>query len=333
MRLLPAHRHTCPGRRGQTLVEFALILPILALLLVMAVDFGRVFFGWISVQNAARVGASYAAAHADAWTAPLNGLGKAAERARYIAIIENDLQAVNCAFAGVDDPSFVDANGNGEIDSGELASVSLDCSFALITPLAENLMGGSVDLNGRAEFAVHRTLNAALPPPPAPPPPPTCTVPEMETVNRNTARVRWADASFQAGNLIEVGSGNFTVATQSVASGSEIPCTSSVTISESTTAPPPPTCQPPTANFSGTPVVGTSPLIVQFTDASSSPGCPILSWAWQFDPGSSTLEDPVHTFTHTGGGQFTQFRVRLTVTNAAGSDTESKNNYIRADRP
>ena len=30
------------------MVEFALVLPILALLLVLAVDFGRVFFGWVS---------------------------------------------------------------------------------------------------------------------------------------------------------------------------------------------------------------------------------------------------------------------------------------------
>ena len=37
------------------------MLPILALLLVMAVDFGRVFFGWVALQNAARIGADYAA--------------------------------------------------------------------------------------------------------------------------------------------------------------------------------------------------------------------------------------------------------------------------------
>ena len=46
--------------RGQALVEFALVLPLLALLLVMALDFGRVFFGWVALQNAARIGANYA---------------------------------------------------------------------------------------------------------------------------------------------------------------------------------------------------------------------------------------------------------------------------------
>ena len=38
--------------RGQALVEMAIILPVLVLLLLLAVDFGRVFFGWIALNNA-----------------------------------------------------------------------------------------------------------------------------------------------------------------------------------------------------------------------------------------------------------------------------------------
>ena len=50
-------RREKPVSRGQAMVEFALVLPLLALLLVVAIDFGRVFFGWVSLTNAARVGA------------------------------------------------------------------------------------------------------------------------------------------------------------------------------------------------------------------------------------------------------------------------------------
>lgn len=39
--------------RGQALVETALILPILILLLLMAIDFGRVYFTSIDLRNAA----------------------------------------------------------------------------------------------------------------------------------------------------------------------------------------------------------------------------------------------------------------------------------------
>src|SRR5262245_51647344 len=50
------------SRRGQSVVEFALILPVFVFLLLMAIDFGRLFFSYVQVTNAAREGAAYAAA-------------------------------------------------------------------------------------------------------------------------------------------------------------------------------------------------------------------------------------------------------------------------------
>lgn len=45
---------------GQALVEYALVLPMLLLLIVNTVNFGGFFFGWIAMANAARAGADYA---------------------------------------------------------------------------------------------------------------------------------------------------------------------------------------------------------------------------------------------------------------------------------
>jgi len=44
---------------GQSVVELALATPILVLLLLAAADFGRLFYVWIAVNNAARAGAQY----------------------------------------------------------------------------------------------------------------------------------------------------------------------------------------------------------------------------------------------------------------------------------
>lgn len=44
---------------GQALVEFALVLPMVFLLIVNAVNFGAFLFAWITVANGARVGAQY----------------------------------------------------------------------------------------------------------------------------------------------------------------------------------------------------------------------------------------------------------------------------------
>ncbi len=47
-------------RKGQTLAEFAITLPILLILTFGIVEFGRIFQAWVTLQNAARAGARYA---------------------------------------------------------------------------------------------------------------------------------------------------------------------------------------------------------------------------------------------------------------------------------
>jgi Flp pilus assembly protein TadG len=47
------------ARKGQALVEFALIIPLVFLLAVNALNFGGFIFAWITVANAARSGAQY----------------------------------------------------------------------------------------------------------------------------------------------------------------------------------------------------------------------------------------------------------------------------------
>ena len=47
-------------KKAQSMVEFALVLPILLLLVLGIFEYGRLFFAWISIENAARIGARYA---------------------------------------------------------------------------------------------------------------------------------------------------------------------------------------------------------------------------------------------------------------------------------
>jgi Flp pilus assembly protein TadG len=48
-----------PSTGGQALIEFALVLPLLLVLVVNVVNFGSFFFAWITMANAARAGAQY----------------------------------------------------------------------------------------------------------------------------------------------------------------------------------------------------------------------------------------------------------------------------------
>jgi PKD repeat protein len=83
---------------------------------------------------------------------------------------------------------------------------------------------------------------------------------------------------------------------------------------------------PPVAGFVGTPVSGTAPLSVSFTDQST--GVP-TSWSWNFgDAGTSTLQSPTHVYTTAG-----TYTVTLTATNACGSDPEIKTAYVTVTAP
>ncbi len=77
----------------------------------------------------------------------------------------------------------------------------------------------------------------------------------------------------------------------------------------------------PVADFSGTPLSGTAPLTVAFTDLSSNTP---TSWAWTFgDGGTATTPNPSHQYTVAG-----TYAVALTATNSAGADTETKTAYV-----
>ncbi|MFO0983611.1 MAG: PKD domain-containing protein [Planctomycetota bacterium] len=80
------------------------------------------------------------------------------------------------------------------------------------------------------------------------------------------------------------------------------------------------------ANFSGTPRTGAIPLLVSFTDESL--GGP-QSWFWEFgDGGTSTQQDPSHTYTVVGF-----YTVKLTVTHGPYTHTLTRTDYVHATDP
>lgn len=79
--------------------------------------------------------------------------------------------------------------------------------------------------------------------------------------------------------------------------------------------------QAPVANFTGSPTAGCSPLVVSFQDLSSNNP---TSWLWDFGNGTtSTLQNPTTTYFNPG-----VYTVKLTATNASGSNTLTRTNYI-----
>jgi PKD repeat protein len=85
---------------------------------------------------------------------------------------------------------------------------------------------------------------------------------------------------------------------------------------------------PPVANFTATPLNGTTPLSVQFTDYSTNGP---TSWSWNFgDGGTSTVKNPSHTYNAAGS-----YTVSLTDynSNLTSSGSMVKTNYINVTSP
>jgi len=216
--------------RGQGLVEFAIILPFLMLVLLMAVDFGRVFFGWVGLANASRIGASYAAAHPDAWGVP----GNPGQRDSYLDQILADANALNCTLPGtIPDPVFP-----GGTDLGDSAHVTLTCDFALMTPLVSQILGGTVTIRADSIFPIRAGIAGgvvvgSLPPTPTPtstpdpsatpgPTPQLCDVPGFSGNKANDAQTIWNAEGFTTTVIINrPPNGNYTITTQSPAVGGQ----------------------------------------------------------------------------------------------------------------
>ena len=77
-----------------------------------------------------------------------------------------------------------------------------------------------------------------------------------------------------------------------------------------------------TAEFSGTPLSGCSPLVVSYTDLSTGP---VTTWFWDFGNGNtSTLQNPAAVYFTPG-----TYTISLTVTDGGAlSDSETKTAYV-----
>jgi Flp pilus assembly protein TadG len=247
------------GHRGQSLSEFALTLPVVLLLVLFGLDFGRVFLGWVTLTNAAREAANFAAMNPTAW-----GLHPSATvQAEYARLVAAETSGANCTMPNpVPVPTF--PNGTS---LGSPANVEITCNFHLITPVIGNILGNLVHVTASSAYPVRSGIIEGIPTPspaptgtptaaptstplttpsptpsptatplvtPSPSPTPMCTVPNLVNVKSNQAPNKWSQAGFTSANLIFsplVGPGNnYTIKAQSLNAGSSAACTSSMVV-------------------------------------------------------------------------------------------------------
>ena len=126
------------GERGQSMAEFALIVPIFLVLVFAIVDFGMGFHSWITVSNAAREGAR------------LGSVGGTQDQ-----IIDRVEQRAG----SLDEDKLTVTVTNAEGPSGESVTVEVDYEYDLITPLSSLVgflsggsLGSSLDVSSTSEM-------------------------------------------------------------------------------------------------------------------------------------------------------------------------------------
>jgi Flp pilus assembly protein TadG len=150
--------------RGQSLVEFALIVPVLLLVLSLAADFGRVFYAYVAVQSAVKEGALYGAQYplCDDASPLCPDPGNVRWRVQQEAANQPTsaiVPAVQCVDA---------TTGLAHLDlrncvEGDTYVVTAQYQFSFITPLVANIVGSPTTIGATSQATV---LNVAFDPTP-----------------------------------------------------------------------------------------------------------------------------------------------------------------------
>lgn len=120
------------SEKGQAMVEFALILPILILLLCGIIDFGWLYSNKISATNAAREAARYSAIHIYDESTNNDQLDA------YNVVVDSNSEYSNWLDTVV--LETVDVDGDGVIDS---VNIIVTADVPLLTGVTSTILGKS----------------------------------------------------------------------------------------------------------------------------------------------------------------------------------------------
>ena len=134
--MIPAHgfarRRT--RRRGQALVEFALVAPLFIVVLLAAIEVGRYIYHYEMLNNAAREGVRYAIVHGalsgDPTGPPHDPTGDDIK----LAVSQASLSLIGVGDMTIPDPIYAGPNGTSN-KRGSNVTVSVTYTYASIIPL------------------------------------------------------------------------------------------------------------------------------------------------------------------------------------------------------
>jgi Flp pilus assembly protein TadG len=131
--------------RGQALVEFALVLPLILLLIFGAVDFGRAIYAYNSMSEAARQANRTAIVNQDPTTIENVAIGASPASGLVagnvcISIRQPDTLLLDCT-SGNKNTDLCGSTNPATVQIGCLAFVTTKTTYYPITPVISNIVG------------------------------------------------------------------------------------------------------------------------------------------------------------------------------------------------
>jgi Flp pilus assembly protein TadG len=120
-------------QRGQSLVEFALLLPVLLIILAGVLDLGRLYYSYVAVTDAAGEGASYAAIHPPDPDGPSQDFTIAES-----AVVEHIQDATGGLLEGED--LTVEIGYPPDIQGGAAITVTVSYTYTVGTPIVSAIV-------------------------------------------------------------------------------------------------------------------------------------------------------------------------------------------------
>jgi len=159
------------GERGQSVVEFALILPLILILLIAIVDFARLYTTMLTVESAAREAADYGAFHWYNWQDTASADATALEMERRACVAVSNLPEYTESGGTCFGPTFfdfsldsppgppVDCSQNPAPNANPCRlTVTLTYDFRLLAPLHVDLLGTSIGVPASLMFSRNATF-------------------------------------------------------------------------------------------------------------------------------------------------------------------------------
>ncbi len=152
-------RHaTQSGERGQSLTELALLLPMLLLLILGTLDLVRIYDVYVSITNAAREGARYAAAapSADTGSGPCPGTANTVT-----ARVCQELSGTGIDNVTVTGPTCTTYSGGSPADcssaaNGDLIKVQVKTQYRFVTLFIVDQAHSVMDVSNSATMAINK---------------------------------------------------------------------------------------------------------------------------------------------------------------------------------